>query len=97
MLCWKCGTATAEIFGVTKVLRDDTCSKCDSDLHVCKNCRFYDRQYHNECRETQAEWVSDKERANYCEYFTPSDRVAGAKPKSSTEQVKSAFDGLFKD
>ena len=97
MYCLKCGTEIAEISGVRKVLRTDTCSKCDSDLHACKNCQFYDRQYHNECRETQAEWVSDKERANYCDYFVPSTRAAGTTAKSPTDQVKSAFDGLFKD
>ena len=97
MYCWKCGTEIAEISGAKKVLRMDTCSKCDADLHVCKNCQFYDRQYHNECRETQAEWVSDKERANYCDYFAPGNRAAGTKSKSQTDQVKSALDGLFKD
>ena len=24
---------------------------------------------HNQCEELVAEWVSDKERANYCDYF----------------------------
>jgi hypothetical protein len=97
MFCWKCGTEVLEISGARKILRTDTCSKCESDLHACKNCQFYDRQYHNECRETQAEWVSDKERANYCDYFAPSTRTAGTTAKSSTDHVKSAFDGLFKD
>lgn len=97
MVCWKCGAAIEEISGARKVLRTDTCPKCESDLHACKNCQFYDRQYHNECRETQAEWVSDKERANYCDYFAPSHRAAGTTPKPPTDQVKSAFDGLFKD
>lgn len=98
MYCWKCGTELVEFSGVRKVLRTDTCSKCDSDVHACKNCQFYDRQYHNECRETQAEWVNEKERANHCEYFAPSNRSQGAAPpKSSTDQVKSALDKLFKD
>ena len=97
MYCWKCGIEVPDITAVRKVLRTDTCSKCDSDVHACKNCQFYDRQYHNECRETQAEWVNDKERANFCDYFAPSNRPQGAAPKSSTDQVKSAFDGLFKD
>ena len=97
MYCWKCGTEIADISGVRKVLRIDACPKCDSDLHVCKNCQFYDRQYHNECRETQAEWVSDKERANHCDYFAPSSRAGGTTPKSSADQVKSALDKLFKD
>ncbi|MCI0723235.1 MAG: hypothetical protein L0338_30375 [Acidobacteria bacterium] len=97
MHCWKCGTEIGEISRARKVLRTDTCPQCDSDLHACKNCQFYDRQYHNECRETQAEWVSDKERANFCDYFAPSTRSAATPPKSPTHQVKSALDRLFKD
>ena len=98
MQCWKCGAEIEEISGARKVLRTDSCPQCDSDLHSCKNCRHYDPQYHNECRETQAEWVSDKRRANFCDYFTP--RVLSGKPgpaKPSTDQAKSAFDKLFKD
>ena len=97
MYCWKCGTEVAELSGARKILRTDTCSSCDSDLHVCKNCKFYDPQYHNECQETQAEWVNDKERLNYCDYFMPSGQARGTTPKASTDQVKSAFDRLFKN
>jgi hypothetical protein len=65
---------------------------------VCKNCLHYDPQYHNECRETQAEWVNDKERANFCDYFSPSSKLqAGSPSRTSSDQVKSALDKLFKD
>ena len=98
MQCWKCGTEIQEISGARKVLRTDSCPKCDSDLHVCKNCRHHDPQYHNECRETEAEWVKDKERANFCDYFAPK-AVSGIATvqKSSTDKVKSALDRLFND
>lgn len=98
MHCWKCGTKIEQVSGAHKVLRTDSCSKCDTDLHVCKNCRHYDPQYHNDCRETQAEWVNDKERANHCEYFEPGSRSGPApSAKSSADQVKSAFDKLFEN
>lgn len=48
----------------------DTCPRCGRDLHVCRNCRFYERGAYNDCRESQAERVLDKEKANFCEYFT---------------------------
>ena len=54
-----------------KILRQDTCSHCDADLHCCRNCRFFDPGKHNQCAETQAEWVSEKERANFRDYFEP--------------------------
>ena len=44
-------------------------SHCDGDLHYCRNCRFFDPGKHNQCAETQAEWVSEKERANFRDYF----------------------------
>ena len=40
-------------------------------MHCCRNCRFYDPAYHNQCREPQAERQVDKERGNFCEYFDP--------------------------
>ncbi|MBI4042992.1 MAG: hypothetical protein HY391_05915 [Deltaproteobacteria bacterium] len=49
----------------------DNCSTCATDLHCCFNCHFYDARAHNQCREPQADYVKDKERANYCEYFRP--------------------------
>ena len=64
MNCWKCGTVF-ESLEFNKIYRSDSCSDCKSDLHVCKNCRFYAPGHHNQCQETQAEWVSDKERSNF--------------------------------
>lgn len=49
--------------------RKDECPKCKSDLHACKNCKFYDSSAYNECLEPQAERVVDKGRSNFCDYF----------------------------
>ena len=68
MQCWKCETPIG-LAPHSRVSRNDSCSHCHSDLHVCKNCRFHDPTVHNQCRETQAEWVSDRERANFCDYL----------------------------
>ena len=46
-----------------------TCEQCSHDLHICKNCSFYDENAYNECRESSADRVADKERNNTCEYF----------------------------
>lgn len=97
MDCWNCGT-TLKLSIPRKVLRSEFCTQCENDSHVCKNCRFYDLSYYNDCIETQAEWVKDKEKANYCDYFEPSTRIeTRAEIKSSLEKTKTAFDQLFKD
>lgn len=75
-------------------LREE-CPSCRSDVHVCKNCQFYDPKAYNECREPQAERVSDRERANRCDYFSAGakDGVSGA---SKADQLRAAAEALFK-
>ncbi|MCA9770829.1 MAG: hypothetical protein KC466_00380 [Myxococcales bacterium] len=63
--CYKCdGELTSERPG-----RAEQCPKCGADVHVCKNCRFWDPSHYNECREPQAERVLDQERGNFCDWF----------------------------
>lgn len=96
MQCWKC-SATVDLAPRSRVSRNDSCDHCQTDLHACKNCRFHDPTVHNQCRETQAEWVSDRERANFCDYFAPSETRGGASPETTAPDARSAFDSLFKD
>ncbi len=96
MVCWKCGE-TIELQAGVRVLSRDTCPKCDSDLHSCRNCQFYDTTKHNQCAEPQAEWVRDKEAGNYCDYFSPSTSPnAGRRSSSPAADAKKKFDSLFK-
>lgn len=78
----------------------DTCPHCDADLHCCRNCRFYDPGKHNECSETQAEWVRDKVVSNYCDYFQPNPVLLakGSGPGASKENnARNGFDSLFRN
>ncbi|MCB0347433.1 MAG: hypothetical protein KDD37_01285 [Bdellovibrionales bacterium] len=72
----------------------EECSKCMADVHVCKNCEFYDTSSYNECRETTADPVKEKERANFCDFFKPSSKSSNA--KEQTDKLKSAAEALFK-
>ncbi len=65
MICWKCHKEIK----IEKPVRGDECPLCHADLHVCKGCDFYECGTHNECRESSADFVSDKERSNFCDYF----------------------------
>ena len=58
MKCWKCAR---EIEVKERVGFRDHCPGCDRALHACLNCEFYDVAYNNQCRETQAERVVDKD------------------------------------
>ena len=81
-----------------KVSFRDECLHCQADLHICLNCRFYDPSFYNECKESLAERVKEKDRNNRCEYFAFA--TNGAQKKSALDQkredlLKSA-EALFK-
>jgi hypothetical protein len=89
--CWTCGCELT----VLDYGRADTCRKCGRDTKVCKGCLFYDPSSNNECRESQAERVVEKERSNFCDYFKPSAATAD-KQALTRDILKAAAEALFK-
>ena len=80
-----------------KILRKDTCHQCGMYMHCCRNCRLFDPSKNNQCAEPQAEWVSDKEGANFCDFFEPRTSVNLVnRSRSASESTAKAFDSLFK-
>jgi hypothetical protein len=73
--------------------RRDECVFCKTDLHVCKNCEFYDSNSYNECRESSADVVKEKERANFCDFFKAQARGNLVDQKA---KMLSAAEALFK-
>lgn len=92
MICHAC---KQEVKFEEKISRTEECPHCGADVHSCLNCLNYDRSAHNQCREPQAEWQSDRERANFCDYFIPNKLVSQGN-KSATSDTRRAFDDLFK-
>ena len=68
LTCFKCGKSLSETFKIM-VGRRDICPGCMTDIRCCKMCHFYDPKSYNECRESSADRVPDKEKANFCDYF----------------------------
>lgn len=91
-LCWQCGH---EIDLSVKVARKDACDACGADLHVCKNCRFWDPSYHNECRENIASYIRDREKANFCMSFEF--RSTAEIDASAAESARSKLEEMFKN
>ena len=89
--CWSCGSPLTPLdYG-----RGDSCRKCGRDTRACKGCFFYDKSAHNECHESQADRVLEKERSNFCDYFRPVSR-SGESPNAAKDALKAAADALFK-
>jgi len=67
IVCWRCGESLAELS--LPLLRLDECPQCQTELHVCKMCEFFDPTVAESCREPVAAEERDKEHANFCDYF----------------------------
>jgi hypothetical protein len=99
MNCWKCGHRVETI---ERIGFHAHCPRCDRALHVCRDCSYYDPAYNNQCRETMAERVVDKERSNFCEYFVPNAETVAAPSRPSASQpspehaARERLDALFK-
>ena len=94
MHCFHCDTACSIGPGERLGFRDE-CESCGTDLHVCRNCQHHDPNAYNECRESSAERVGERDRANRCEYFRPG-QGGGGGPSKGTERARDALEALFK-
>ncbi|UCB46354.1 MAG: hypothetical protein JSV25_02705 [Spirochaetota bacterium] len=95
-ICSKC---KKEVVIVEKIGRSATCKNCGAWLHSCVNCRFYTPGKHNDCNEPQAEYVRDKEGANFCDYFVFKENKPreSASVEDSKKSARDAFNKLFGD
>lgn len=91
VVCFHCGTAATF---VDRLGFREECIQCRRDLHSCRCCQHYDPKVYNECRETQAEVIREKEKANYCDYFSPKTKSGSGGP--TKEDLLAAAENLFK-
>ena len=76
--------------------RRDVCPSCGADLHCCLSCKHYDRSVSKQCREPAAEPVKEKARANFCDFFSFSERTSSDGSPEAVERTRKALDDLFK-
>ena len=95
LACYRCGEALAELS--LPLSRRDQCPACSAELHVCKMCEFFDAQVPRQCREDGAEDVTEKERANFCDWSKPSDTSFDPHRKAEADAAADALGALFGD
>ncbi len=91
-ICFSCQKPLK--FSDRKISFREECPHCRSDIHVCKNCSHYDANVYNECKETSADVVREKERSNYCDFFELALGKTAQLDKAAA--LKAAADALFK-
>ena len=95
LACWNCGCDLSEL--TTPIGRHDQCPKCFEAVHNCRSCRHYAPSSASACAEDQAEPPSNKETANFCEWFKPTSDGGGGDSTSKNDEAKARLDALFGD
>lgn len=93
--CAICGSVMPVDLGISP---QSQCPNCQSDLHTCKNCVYFDTSSRFECTQNIPQRVSPKDRCNQCEHFTARitvERETSTSP-SKIKDPRHAFDKLFK-
>jgi len=90
-----CHACSADLEFEDPIGRSRLCPRCSADLRCCLNCRFHDIASYNDCAEPSAERVLEKDKANFCDYFSPNGSGAvelmpkgGASPDGLSELEK---------
>lgn len=91
--CWACGQPLSG----ADYQRESRCPACQKATHTCRNCRFYRPGVSNDCAEPIAEYVADKTRANFCDYFEPVTHAEAGGQAPSPDDLFAAAEDLFKD
>lgn len=93
LVCWKCGATLDDVLQPLRRLEE--CKACGAELHVCRLCEFFEPRVARSCRETIADEVKNKERANFCDYFKP--RPGAYRPRNvgAVDAARSQLEAVF--
>jgi len=92
-ICHACGKEVKFQGGVS---RQEICPHCRGDLHCCLNCSLHDEYAQNQCQEPSAEWVSDRGKNNFCEYFAFKESAGLGKGRRKRDEALTKLEALFK-
>ncbi|MDR2210775.1 MAG: hypothetical protein LBO65_04815 [Spirochaetaceae bacterium] len=95
-MCWYCGEP---VTGDGPMGRSARCS-CGKDLRCCRSCRFYLPGARGDCSEPGSDLVSDKERGNFCDWFSLNPRFRSPTPgeqgaRNARAHAAADFNKLF--
>ncbi len=86
IICFSCKKITGLHFD-SKISRSEECPFCYASLHSCLMCNFYDKTAYNECHESEARRILEKDKSNFCDFFILK--------SSSAENLMQKKDKLF--
>jgi len=90
----KCAACAAKT--PPNILNDSSCSKCNADLHTCRQCTHFDPGSRLECRKPITARIVNKNARNTCELFVPRTVVERQTSSGAPTDARQAFAKLFK-
>lgn len=90
----KCASCGAQ--APTTINLASSCSKCNGDLHTCRQCTYFDPSAHFECSRKITTRIVNKNARNMCELFAPRTVVERQTSSGAPTDARQAFAKLFK-
>lgn len=96
LICWSCAASLEDI--PLPVSRHANCPGCYTEIHCCRMCLDYDPGVADACRDDRAEVPSNKEGANFCEFFRPRFDIGSGDAEAADKgaAARAKLDALFK-
>jgi hypothetical protein len=100
LTCWNCAAALDDV--LLPVSRHEYCAACSEAVHCCRMCRHYAPGRPNACAEDRADPPTDKETANFCDFYAavvavPGSAGASAARDDAAARARAKLDALFGD
>ncbi len=93
MQCWKCGKELKHL--LLPFSRYEECNYCKADLHACIACKHYDPSVSDGCREDRADFILDKDKANFCDYFKVNTKAYKKQDNAEALEARAKLAELF--
>jgi len=94
----RCALCGKTISLTNELTYESTCESCNSDLHTCTNCSFFNTSVRWECNKPITDRIFPKDKRNVCAFYSPAVFVERTFESSEAQpqDPRKAFDALFK-
>src|SRR4051812_8502662 len=90
----KCASCAATVQATIGL--DTTCTKCNGNLHTCRQCTFFDPGARFECRKPLTARIASKGTRNVCDLFAARTVIERETGSGKPTDARQAFANLFK-
>ena len=93
IVCWHCGVSVSEEPLPLSTYAE--CRSCRAQLHCCRQCQHYNPRLRADCDEPRAESHSEREKANFCDWFKLRREFVEPGEKAPSADHQTELDTLF--